>query len=317
MEQIKVAIEKANAARRAKGAPAQRPVLRDSAARDQSDGAVSEDIVKDASAEATTPEHAAPGRAPIETPQVEPSSPDDAPEDVDANWLRLERGELNLRVLKRNRIVSYKKSHRSYASFDVMRTRLRQTMKSRGWRTIGITSPTPGCGKTVVSANLAFSVARQQGTRTLLMDMDFKAPKLASYLGVNSQRSLRGYLEEQTTFDEYLMSFEDQLAIGFNGERVPDAAELIGRAATKRVLANTIAKLNPNVAIFDLAPLLPTDDALAVLPHLDCVALVIGAGQTKPEEILECERLLEGQTNYLGVILNKSEARSADGYGYY
>ncbi len=75
----------------------------------------------------------------------------------------------------------------------------------------------------------------------------------------------------------------------------------------------------PDAVIYDLPPLLVSDDAIGFLPQVDCVLLVAAAGQTTPTEIDECERLLGETTNFLGVLLNKCEVKNSDAYqyGYY
>jgi hypothetical protein len=63
---------------------------------------------------------------------------------------------------------------------------------------------------------------------------------------------------------------------------------------------------NNRVIIFDLPPILSTDDTIAFLPQVDCVLLVVADGLTKKPELRESLRLLEGST-LLGVVLNKSD----------
>ncbi len=72
----------------------------------------------------------------------------------------------------------------------------------------------------------------------------------------------------------------------------------------------------PDAVIYDLPPMLVSDDTIGFLPHVDCVLLIAAAGQTKVAEIEECERLLGETTNFLGVLLNKCEANNSDAYQY-
>ncbi len=53
-----------------------------------------------------------------------------------------------------------------------------------GWRVLGVTSPTPGCGKTLTAVNLAFSMARQPDQAVVLVDLDFQKPQVGNSLGV-------------------------------------------------------------------------------------------------------------------------------------
>jgi len=65
------------------------------------------------------------------------------------------------RHLEANRIVSTNKIDPRAMPFDMLRTKILKTMSENGWRTIAVTSPRPGCGKTTVAINLAISIARQ------------------------------------------------------------------------------------------------------------------------------------------------------------
>ena len=68
------------------------------------------------------------------------------------------------------------------------------------------------------------------------------------------------------------------------------------------------------IVIVDLPPVLAADDVIALLPQLDCLLLVVAAGETTPAEIEECDRLLSA-ANSVDIVLNKSD--EADHSYYY
>lgn len=237
-------------------------------------------------------------------------------EDPAAFWAMLPEVTLSAPRLQRNRIVTFEKTDPAHVAFDVLRTRVLKAMRDNGWTRLAITSPSPDCGKTFVAVNLALSLARQADLRTLLFDMDLRVPSVASTLGLREARSIQAFLQGRTEAAEYLLRVGPNLALGLNTQRVRDSAELIQARQTGAVLAETVSRLAPDMVIFDLPPMLAGDDALATLPYVDCVLLVAGAGQTKPEHIEACERLLEGNRALLGVLLNKAEDAADDLYGY-
>ena len=49
-------------------------------------------------------------------------------------------------------------------------------MSMQGWKRLAVTSPGPGCGKSTVTMNLAFALARQPDIRTLVIDLDLRRP---------------------------------------------------------------------------------------------------------------------------------------------
>ena len=253
-------------------------------------------------------------------PEKRPQDPVEATAQADPSpWAALEEVTLDVAHLKRRRVVSYQKNDPAHVVFDVLRTRLLKVFKDNGWSRIAITSPTRGCGKTFVAANLAFSLARQAECRTVLIDMDLRLPELASTLGLTTPHSIECYLTGETRPEAYFRRVGPNLALGLNTERVRDSAELIQDECTAQALARMCDLYRPSAVIYDLPPMLVGDDAIGFLPQIDCVLLIAAAGQTKAAEIEECERLLGENTNFLGVLLNKCEVKASDAYqyGYY
>jgi Mrp family chromosome partitioning ATPase len=254
---------------------------------------------------------------PYVSPEERPRGPEEAA--ALAPWAALDEVTLDVAHLHLKRIVSYQKNDPVHVVFDVLRTRLLKVFKDNGWSRLGITSPTKGCGKTFVAANLALSLARQAECRTVLIDMDLKLPDLAGTLGLTTPRSIERYLTGQTRPEAYFRRVGPNLALGLNTERVHDSAELIQDGRTAQVLARMCDLYSPDAVIYDLPPMLVSDDTIGFLPQIDCVLLVAAAGQTKSAEIDECERLLGETTNFLGVLLNKCKVETVDAYqyGYY
>ena len=232
-------------------------------------------------------------------------------------WASLREVTLRQPHMSERRIVSHDKSDPAHIAFDLLRTRMLKAFRDNGWNRLAITSPRKGCGKTLVAANLALSFARQPDLKTLLVDMDLKAPQLSRVFGVENAAPLAWFLTGQSPIEVALRRYGDNLAIGMNSERVRDSSELIHDDMTSKVLAGAVARLKPDIAIFDMPPVLVSDDVIAFLSHVDCVLLVAAAGETPPKEIEDCERMFAGHTNFLGVILNKAEnSNLGQGYEY-
>ena len=56
--------------------------------------------------------------------------------------------------LQSNRIISHDITDRRSRSFDMLRTQVLQSMDLKGWRTLAVTSPTPGLRKNYDSSEL-------------------------------------------------------------------------------------------------------------------------------------------------------------------
>jgi Mrp family chromosome partitioning ATPase len=86
-------------------------------------------------------------------------------------------------------------------------------------------------------------------------------------------------------------------------------------SATKEGTAAIKRAFLPDVLLYDLPPMLQSDDVMAFLPHLDCVLLVAGAEKSRLDEVDKCEKDIAEQTNVLGVVLNLCRYMGED-FGY-
>jgi len=234
----------------------------------------------------------------------------------DAAWAALPALTLSARQSDRGRLVSHGRHDPAHGVFDMMRTRVAQAMSERGWSRIAVTSPTKGCGKTFVAANLALSLARRRSLRIGLMDMDFRLPSLAQAFGVRDAGRLDRFLDGAAPVREHFRRLGDNLAIALNGVRSPDSAERLSDEGAGAALARAQAELGLDLMIFDLPPMLACDDFLALLPHVDCALFVAGGGVTRAEEIRRCAELIEDRTPLLGVVLNQAEDPNPERYYY-
>lgn len=213
-------------------------------------------------------------------------------------------------------------SHRGSAaakSFDLLRTRLLHTLKDRGWKRVAVAAPLAGCGTTFSAVNLALSLARVPGRRTILMDMNFRRPGVAAALGIAAptaaagagvQGGLADFLSGATRMEEQLVRPLPSLAVGANDLPDQNAAELLHAASCADAVDDMMQRSNADNAIFDLPPVLEHDDTVAFLPQVDAVLLISDGTATTAAHLAACEKMLAGHTQLLGVVLNR--ARRAD-----
>ncbi len=222
---------------------------------------------------------------------------------------RKKAGPTALPVVDANRETS------SVRAFDLLRTRLRQTTQEHGWTNIAITAPTSGCGTTFTAVNLALSLSRIQGSRTVLMDFNLRQPGIATALDVSTGSTMSDFLGGHIPAGDHMVRVSDTLALGLNAAPDANAAETLQAAATAHTLERMRAALQPELVIYDMPAMLAHDDVSAFLPHLDGVLLVSDGTQTMGRELMECERMLDGQVPLLGVVLNRARANSIPRYG--
>lgn len=224
---------------------------------------------------------------------------------VEIAWGNLPTLDPTPDTIIRNRIVTMDRSDPAHAPFDMMRTRVLQNLRQNNWTSIAITSPTASCGKSLVALNLAFSLAHQQDCRTLLVDLNLKQPRIGEMLGVKAAASMEDFLKGDAAVHDIFLRYGDNLAVGINHQSVEFSAELLQSAEATAVLEDLQQRMGPDVILFDMPPMLSSDDVTAFLPNVDCAILVVAAEHSTFEEVDNCERYLSERTNMLGVVLNK------------
>lgn len=129
-----------------------------------------------------------------------------------------------------------------------------------------ITSAAPKDGKTTSSANLA-AVFGEAGARVLVLNCDFRRPKIHEYFGVSDEpRRLH-----RTSVPGVMV------VSNITTEADPNPAQVI---AQQRHLVS-VARERFDVVILDTAPLLSANDALELASEVDFVVLVARAGWSK------------------------------------
>ena len=224
--------------------------------------------------------------------------------------------ELDAAHLQQHRIVTHAMTDPSHVAFKILRTKLSQMMTENNWTSIAVTSPGAACGKTVVSVNLAFGLARQTDCTTVLVDLDLKKSSVARTMGIRAQSSIADYLRDEAELEDCFVQADDNLFVGLNHHPVRNFSEMAGDPRVKNILPTVMAALQPKVVIFDLPPVLSGDEVMAYAPQVDCALLVAAAGKTQAKEIEECENQLESAVNFLGVVLNKCTDKPTESYQY-
>lgn len=230
-------------------------------------------------------------------------------------WEALESFEPTAKTLEKNRIVTASAGHLG-ASFDILRTKTLLTMRKNGWTRLAITSPTMSCGKTTTACNLAIGYARNPEVRTILLEFDLRRPSIAKTLGLPDSRDLTEMLNGTTDFSQHARRYRSNVAVVAANAPSHDPASVLISKTTQDVLQDIEDRYAPDLMIFDLPPLLVTDDTRAVLKDVDCAILVARAGTTTVSQLDICEREIAEHTNMLGIVLNNCRDVE-DNYGYY
>ncbi|MDO5703492.1 MAG: CpsD/CapB family tyrosine-protein kinase [Paracoccus sp. (in: a-proteobacteria)] len=249
---------------------------------------------------------------------VDPASSATTPESTlpaTEAWAALKQIPISDDMLINNRIVSVGRGSEA-VEFDKLRTRVMQRMHGKGWVRLAVTSPGPSCGKSTIALNLGFGLARQDGARVMVIELDMRRPSFRRMLGVQQGFDISRVLAGVAAPEDHLFRPRDNMAIGMTA-RVSESAELLQSGALAEVLDQLQARYQPTIIIFDLPPFKVSDDTLSFMDKTDTVMIVAAAGQTSIEDLDECERELASQTEVLGVVLNKCRHLEQDSQYYY
>lgn len=216
--------------------------------------------------------------------------------------------------LERNRIVAYNKNSNMGGAFDLLRTQVLKIMEENGWRTLAITSPTPEAGKTVLAINLAMSIAHHTTKTALLVDFDLRRPTVGVCLGLPMEQSLNELLADKAELQDVLVNPSvPRFVVLPTREPIPLSTEMLSSPAVDQLITDLRERYNSRIVIFDLPPILSSDDVINVLPKFDCVLLVVANGMNSKKEIEESLHHL-GTANLIGTVLNKAEPQNRSYY---
>lgn len=195
----------------------------------------------------------------------------------------------------------------------MLRTSLTFLVPREGLRTILISSPGPGEGKTVTAANLGVTLA-QAGRQVLLIDADLRVPKLAALFGVAQEVGLTNILVGESSPSQAIAETPvPGLHLLPSGPIPPNPAELLSSSVFRDLLG--ACKGEYDRVVVDTPPVLTVADAAAIAAMADGVLLVVEAGITRLEDLAEAKQVLEQVGGrVLGVVLNKLNRPAAGGY---
>jgi capsular exopolysaccharide synthesis family protein len=186
--------------------------------------------------------------------------------------------------------------------YRLLRTRLKRAENGRAVRSILITSPAKGDGKSLTAANLALVMAQELHQRVLLVDADFRRPSIAGLFGLSASPGLADVLLGAAELDDALQHLPEQRLTVLPAGTVPThPGELLGSTLLRRVLDSLRGRFDR--ILIDMPPVAPVADVHVVAPMADGLLMIVRAGVTGKPDI---ERALSGldATKVLGLVLN-------------
>ena len=183
-------------------------------------------------------------------------------------------------------------------------------------KTLLVSSPLPGEGKTITTANTAIVLA-QQGRRVLLVDADLRKPGLYREFGIASAPGLSELLSDAADEQRVIQRLEllPNLSIVAAGSSQSMTAEMLGSAKMRTLMESWRERYD--YLILDTPPILAVTDAVRLSSQADSVLLVIRSGQTSRDALARsCDLLNQASVPVLGIVVNGVSSRSAGSYYY-
>jgi capsular exopolysaccharide synthesis family protein len=203
----------------------------------------------------------------------------------------------------------------SAEAYKTLRTNIQYSSFDKEIKTILVTSTIPGEGKSTIAGNLALSFA-QQDKKVLVIDCDLRKPALHKMFKLSNFKGLSDVIVGNSDLEKAMYNYRDNFDILTSGKIPPNPSEILASNAMTMLLEKL--KTMYDIIIIDSAPLQAVTDAQIISNKVDGTLLVIRAGLTKREAILQAKELLnQVNAKILGVVLNGAENNSEKHYYYY
>ena len=201
-------------------------------------------------------------------------------------------------------------------SSNVLCTQFLNRTLPKGHNTVMVTSSLASEGKTVTAICLAISIARRVQHTALLVDGDLRNPSITNYLGLEGAKGLSDYLVNDNPISELLINPGlPGIVVLPAGKPLHSSTELLGSPKMEMLVQELKNRYPERYVIFDSPPILGVPDTLVLCSHVDGIILVLEAGRTPKEQILQSIGLLN-EKPLLGLAVNKSKVERK-GYYYY
>ncbi|HEY7118754.1 MAG TPA: polysaccharide biosynthesis tyrosine autokinase, partial [Tepidisphaeraceae bacterium] len=211
-------------------------------------------------------------------------------------------------------VVIFDAPHSAMAeSFRHVRTKLQHTASLDTTRSIMVTSPSPGDGKTTIACNLAAGLALN-GRRILLVDANFRRPEVHKIFELSNEQGFSDVLNAVVSFDEVVQETQvPNLAVMSAGPKPMNPTELFESQLLIDFVERALEEFDH--VIFDSGPLMVVAEAQAMAPRVDGVVSVVRAKNNNRGQLQRMrDELRRTKAEHLGVVLN---AVRAQGGGYY
>lgn len=206
-------------------------------------------------------------------------------------------------------------------AIKTIRTNLAFSMIDKEMKTILLTSPQSGDGKSFITANLAVAYA-QEDKKVLVVDCDLRKGRQHEIFEVMNVTS-GGYsnlilnYKEDTKLDKYIVSTSNKnIDLLPTGPTPPNPVELLASESNQKLMKEL--RNHYDVILLDCPPVLGLSDTMIMTKYSDANLIVVSSRKTKVESLDKAKKVFEqAKANITGVIINRASVKDNSYYSYY
>jgi len=182
---------------------------------------------------------------------------------------------------------------------------------------IMVTSSVSCEGKSIVSLNLAISLAQEYDLTVLLVDADLRKPSIHEYLGIKPEKGLSDYLAGEAILSDLLIKTGiGRLSLLPAGSPLRNPVELFSSQRMKEFVAEIKNRYPDRFIIIDTPPVLPFAELRSLTALADGVVFVVREGTVSAENITEAMHTLD-TSKLIGVVFNDASAVNENKHSHY
>lgn len=188
-------------------------------------------------------------------------------------------------------------------AFRFLRMNLEFVWRAEGARTLLVTSPGPGDGKTTVAVRLA-AILAQEGARVVLVDGDLRRPSVGRTLGLDNSTGMSDLLKGERELADVSHAVDgSSLKVIPSGAPLERPSEWMTLSRLTRILRRL--REETDIAIIDSPPFGVTE-SLVLSSIVDGVLLVVRPGTTtQSAAVAIMEQMGRARASILGVVINR------------
>ncbi|MFW6132596.1 MAG: polysaccharide biosynthesis tyrosine autokinase [Planctomycetota bacterium] len=187
-------------------------------------------------------------------------------------------------------------------AFRQIRTGLLFSGPASERRSLLVTSPLPGDGRSTVALNLAASVARS-GRKVLVVDANFRQPCVDDVFPDCAEEGLSSALVGRARWQDNVHQVEENFHVLQAGPLPPNPAELLGSDTMQTLIAEMQQQYDQ--VLFDGPPCVVVTDAQVLSTQVDGVILVVRAGANTYGVVQRTRDMIQRVGGHiLGAVLN-------------